>query len=1039
MSESILNALVHLFALVASVNQEGLSRKGKTIVETYLGRYLTNELVEEYLKLFEDYYDFYFREMQGPGLEEASSSPSLVGFQSTNVSQQLKKGLNRRERIIVFIQLLEFVNEDNQVSSNEGEIIEVVASQFKIDSDEEEHLKNLVLSNNLEEIDPDKLLVINNRLKEWAETVSWFMKKTEVQESKFRHIYKENLYGEIAVLFLKSIGEFVFRYNGEQSFFLESLRIQPGRIYFLNSGGIIKGPNIKPIYYNDISRKFFFDPQTPHIGFEAKNMAFRFKNSKNGIREFSFSEESGNLIGILGGSGVGKSTLLHLINGKLPPDEGSVSINGIDIHKNRFRLQGMIGFVPQDDLLIEELTVYQNLYYNASLCFADYTKGELFNVVEKILFDLDLLEIAHLKVGNPLKKFISGGQRKRLNIGLELMREPYILILDEPTSGLSSSDSEKIVQLLKEQTRKGRLVIATLHQPSSEIFKLLDKLWILDKGGYPVYTGNPVDAVVYFKKISAQVNAAESECPSCGTVNTEQILKILEARTLDESGLPTRERKIPPEDWYELYKENLSNKEPSGEIKTEIPESNFKIPRATKQFWTFSTRNLLAKLANTQYMAINLLEAPILALVLGFFTKYIQDSEYIFAENKNFPVFLFMSIVVALFMGLTVSAEEIIKDRRILERESFLNLSWPAYLSSKILYLFGLSALQTLTFVAISCLILDIKGLFLVYWLILFSTSAFGNLVGLNISSGLDSVIAIYVLIPLILVPQLLLGGAMIPFDDLNKGLTKKKYVPVVGDLMTTRWAYEALAVKQFKDNRFERIFFDLDMARSTANYNSTILVDALTTKLQTCLNMYEDDQMDSLLLHKEVALVKKELEKLHFLHEQVSFDLIDQMEPGLITQEVIEDAKAYLDLFARSYFNDLENLAQDQIDYLADSVAQSHGGVQEFRDFRNHYHNFKLAQLVTNFAETKKIYEAPDELVRKHDPIYSMPLNKIGRAHFYSPYKMLNKQVVETTWFNLVIIWLGTIILYFTLVTDLLRKILAYFRSLRLARSKST
>ena len=103
----------------------------------------------------------------------------------------------------------------------------------------------------------------------------------------------------------------------------------------------------------------------------------------------------------------------------------------------------------------------------------------------RVLMDIDLIGIKNLAVGDPINKYISGGQRKRLNIALELIREPSVLFADEPTSGLSSMDSEMVMLLLKEQTLKGRLVIVNIHQPSSDIYKLFDKLLIMDKGGYP--------------------------------------------------------------------------------------------------------------------------------------------------------------------------------------------------------------------------------------------------------------------------------------------------------------------------------------------------------------------------------------------------------------------------------------------------------------------------------------------------------------------------------------------------------------------------
>ena len=202
---------------------------------------------------------------------------------------------------------------------------------------------------------------------------------------------------------------------------------------------------------------------------------------------------------------------------------------------------------------------------------------------------------------------------------------------------------------------------------------------------------------------------------------------------------------------------------------------------------------------------------------------------YTFGGNKNYPVFLFMAIIVALFIGLTVSAEEIFRDRKILEREKFLNLSRLSYLVSKINFLFTLSAIQSLSFVLVANTLLEVKGMLLQQWLILFSTACFGNLLGLNISAGMRTAVSIYILIPLLLVPMLLLGGAMIKFDDLHKSISKKIYVPVIGDVMVTRWAYEALMVEQFKSNKFEKPFFQYDMEISQNDWYDFISYSLLS------------------------------------------------------------------------------------------------------------------------------------------------------------------------------------------------------------------
>ena len=258
----------------------------------------------------------------------------------------------------------------------------------------------------------------------------------------------------------------------------------------------------------------------------------------------------------MGSSGAGKSTLLNILNGSMNPTEGRVLINGIDIYKENVKANGLIGHVSQDDLLIEELTVYQNLYYNTKLCFDNYSEEQITQSVNNMLHNLGLYEIKDIQVGTPLNKKISGGQRKRLNIALELIREPAILFLDEPTSGLSSKDSENIMDLLKDLTLKGKLVFVVIHQPSSDIFKMFDNLLILDTGGYLIYNGNPVDSIMYFKSKVHQANWADSECHVCGNVNPEQIFNIVESMVIDEYGKETRIRKISPEEWHSYHIES---------------------------------------------------------------------------------------------------------------------------------------------------------------------------------------------------------------------------------------------------------------------------------------------------------------------------------------------------------------------------------------------------------------------------------------------------------------------------------------------------
>lgn len=563
--------------------------------------------------------------------------------------------------------------------------------------------------------------------------------------------------------------------------------------------------------------------------FCGRDINFRFPNSNNGTHNLSFTLQSGELLAIMGGSGTGKTTLLSLLNGSLRPQEGSITINGHDIAEPEAK--NLIGFVPQDDLLIEELTVYQNLWYTAKLCFEGMDDKGIDFRVTKTLKDLGLDAIKDLKVGSAINKYISGGQRKRLNIALELIREPAVLFLDEPTSGLSSSDTEMVINLLKEQTYKGKLIIVNIHQPSSDVYKLFDRLWLLDKGGYPVYDGNPINAITYFKEAAAYADAETSACPTCGNVNPEVILNIIDEKALNNTGEISDERKVTPEQWHKMYLDHRPQfSQPNV---SDVPPSDQKKPGPLKQFAIFLRRNIHTKITNVQYLCITLLEAPLLALVCSFLTRYAPPEGYSVMDNKNLVSYFFMSVIVATFIGMSGSAEEIIKDRALLKRESFLHLSYGSYIWSKIIYMAGVSLIQTLLFILVGNYIMGLHGLFAEWWLILFVTAFLSNLMGLLLSQCLSSVVAIYISIPMLLIPQILLCGLVVSFSDLTPKSTTGN-VPLIGDIIPSRWSYEALAVTSFTDNPYEAPFFELDKQKYENQFYNMGFLNELQSQLET-------------------------------------------------------------------------------------------------------------------------------------------------------------------------------------------------------------
>lgn len=1011
MKEKVLNALVHLFAIVAGNNGPDYSLKAREILKNYFQGQLNQKAAARYISLFINFLTDYLVNTVQIDREKIINE----------ICNEINNELSIREKAIVILKLLEFSNIDGNISESEKAQINQIALTLNIDQNDFSNLYYLIVNTDL--IQKDSLLIIDSKDITSKNEGNWFGWIQTEEDSVIRHIFREDMQGQMFFLFLKTSKLLLFKYSGSQILFLQGKTIIREQVYTFNPGNILTGQKIKPIYYSDVVNEFLIEKKQTRIVLNARNIEYSFKGNQKGIHPFSFSIESGKLVGIMGGSGVGKSTLFHILSGKLKPNAGEITINEYDIYKKSQNVEGIIGYVPQDDLLFEELTVFQNLFYNACLCFGYLSRDQIKAKVEKMLQDLELFEIKDLTVGNPLKKIISGGQRKRLNIALELIREPYILFIDEPTSGLSSKDAERMMHLLKEQTLKGKLVIINIHQPSSEVYKLFDKLWVMDKGGRIVYQGNPLEALEYFKINGLKANTGESECQVCGNINAEQIFEILEEKELDEYGRYSSQRKILPEEWYHLYKTKIENQLELLPSEKKLPVNFFRIPDFDKQFIIFSIRNFLTKLNNRQYLIINLIEAPILAFFLAFFSKYIQSGTYYFGDNKNIPAYLFMSVVVSLFLGMIVSAEEIIKDRKIIERESFLNLSRFSYINSKVLFLFGLSALQMFIFVLVGNYILAIKGMTFSYWIVLFSAACFANLAGLLISSTLDSVVAVYISIPFLLVPQILLSGTVVPFDNLHPALSKRQYVPFMGDLMASRWAYEALMVEQFKKNGYEKIFFKIEQEKSNANYKSSFLIPRIEQKIEENLKWMHQKP-------EEEKIISNFYQILHGIKTLTAasglgpFEYAAKLNPNDFNDEIAEETMDYLQ-YLKMQFASISNQAERQYDSIISKMETDYGK-DYIINLRRTFFNKTVADYVLNRWELNKIYELPDKIIQKKDPIYMVPESNYGRAHFYAPVKIFFSQVYDTIQFNVVIIWIMIIILYILLIFDILRKMLS-------------
>ncbi len=1015
MSEELLKAILQLFAIVA---RERITEAERNNIKDFLGLHLNREATNYYLKLFDQFAQTHEIDSRQELSNLDSATQQFVDdwAKIMKIVKQVNQALTMQQKVVMIVKIIELVYADEEISDRQGNLIFYIGQALKLKKDDVIMLQSFVTGHDIDELASPEVLIIDEGSGECLGP----------------RLIEKDLTGLIAILHLVDAEIYLIKYLGITTLYLNSILLKSRKIDVFPTGSTIRGDKVGPIYYSDIVGKFLTDESQSKISFTADHLFYHFKSGRAGLQNVNVAEKGGKLIGLMGASGSGKSTLLNVLNGSEKPSSGRVLVNDIDIHEHPGKVQGIIGYVPQDDLLIEELTVFENLYYAAKLCFGHYAEKEIIELVIRVLVNLGLTEIRDLKVGSPMHKTISGGQRKRLNIALELLREPTILFVDEPTSGLSSRDSENIMDLLKELSLRGKMVFVVIHQPSSDIFKMFDTLIIMDVGGFQIYYGNPIETVLYFRDIINAANKAQGACPECGNINPEQIFSIIETRVVNEYGRLTNTRKVSPGQWYQYFKQKI--KIPKVEhVKESLPVAQ-EIPNWFKQLKVFVTRDVLAKLSNTQYLYINLLEAPVLAFFIAFMVKFYNRSEalqggYSFYHNSNIPVYFFMSVVVALFFGLTMSAEEIFRDRKILKREEFLHLSRSSYLVSKVMVMFVISAIQTMLFIVVGNLILEIPLTELRYWVILFSCSCFANMLGLNISASFDSAVTIYILIPLLVIPQLLLSGVVISFDKFNPNVSKPVGVPLVGEMMASRWAFEAFMVTQFKDNPFQKQFYEMDKTFAEAEYKRIYYIPALESKLAYALNhrsQWRNNTAENMVA--SLSILRNEIQnELKFIGED-KFPEADRLVVGKLDSALLLKTSKLLTSL-RQYYSLRINRASKQREQLIAQLTDTPDKAAQYDELKNRFVNKAVTDAVENIASFERIIEYKGTLVQKIYPIYldtHRPSNNLDfSANLYQPTKHFAGYYFDTLYFNLMVIWCMTLFLFMTLYLDALKRLI--------------
>lgn len=989
MSESILKALMQLFAIIGGKSGE----VGKETVRLFLKSQLNSSLKTRYIAVYDEFTEKFYG-----GAELTQKKRSMASVKVLRMCEEINEELNQKDKILVCLRLVEFVSQYEYAEIQEWEFVQTVADVFNIQPE-------LYSS-----------LLLLARLEHPSDVEHWRPAHLCRVAAKDADIVAHDLKGELYFFWIESENLFLLKYLGDDELYVNTQRLERHRVFAFPQGSAVRGAKIHPIYYSDILHRLL--KRSPHewIEFQAGNIQYKFPNGKIALHSLSIDEQGGRLVGIMGGSGSGKSTLLNVLNGNYRPTQGHVLLNGIDIYAHKKYARQWMGYVAQDDILFEELTVGENLLYSAKLEYPEFSHNSLQERVDEVLRSVGLLECKDLRVGSVLDKTISGGQRKRLNIALELIRSSKVLFVDEPTSGLSSRDSEMIMDLLKELTLRGKLIFVVIHQPSSDIFKMFDRLFLLDQGGYPIYYGNPIESLLYFKEKAHFADITESQCPHCGNVNPEQLFNIIEAKLVDQYGEPTEIRRMAPKEWNEFFIQDHFSIDPAN---AKIPNASPRPSYAIAKTLIYLLRDVKTKVVNRQYMLINFLEAPLLAVLLSLFVKYFPVGEkglgdYIFRENENYPQYLFFAVVVALFLGLTVSAEEILKDKKILKRERYLGHSYASYLSSKLAVLYFISLIQTASFVAVGNYILEVNGMFLPFWLVLFSVSCFANTLGLNISAAFKTAKVIYILIPIMIIPQLLFSGVIVRFDKLFPSITQQEKVPWIGEVMASRWAFEAMAVYQFTSNDFADESFARDVQQKSVSWRK----DYWTKEMKSVLSSMKDDfKRTGKVGVDDWELINAELHEVSEEYGLEDRQILRQEDVDVQTLEQTELWIQRLESYFIRYYNDLYAQSQMSLQPKLSDETQRLAYVK----LKNDHLNESIEDILTRKNDLKKIVRYDNRLVQKSNLVYRMPrYSGLFGAHFYSPFKRIGGYMFPTFWMNVLVIWGMTIMAGIALYVDL-------------------
>ncbi|MFZ0523418.1 MAG: FHA domain-containing protein [Candidatus Acidiferrales bacterium] len=529
-----------------------------------------------------------------------------------------------------------------------------------------------------------------------------------------------------------------------------------------------------------------------NVSIEAADIVVNAPDGTRLLDPISLTVYPSELVALMGPAGSGKTTLLKALNGYTPPASGKVLFNGSNLYQFYDLFRQQMGYVPQDDIVHPQLTVREALYFSAKFR-TDLSDTEIEKRIDTILDELGLRDRKNSLIGSPERKVLSGGQRKRVNIAMELITDTPVLFLDEPTSGLSSYDAEGVVELLKRLAREGKTIITTIHQPSTAIFRKFDDLIMISRdpggAGAMAFFGPAFpDSIQFFRPRPAEETAAADG----HDLSPEMLL----------TGLST----APTPEWCGRFAKSQYHKQFIKDRAGKIPESGGQSQAAPqrrftlKQWLQLVRRNLILKVRDRAQLVILLLQAPLFALLIVLIFGVLKDS-----PNMNVPRFIpsiasakifgelghniaeieFLMVVAAIWFGCNNAARDIVGEWTVYQRERMVNLKLPSYAFSKFAVLCALCVFQCLLLLGIVYFFCHLKGNFLQTATVLTLSSLVGAALGLAISARSSTNESAIALLPIVLLPILALGGGV---RAAYKMPTPARWMSYA---VPSRWAFE--------------------------------------------------------------------------------------------------------------------------------------------------------------------------------------------------------------------------------------------------------